>query len=113
MNPPPPPPATHVLMGATWDFPASTPTTKYELKGKPSGYFLTRASALQYMLDTCMRTNSQGAIIFRDKSGRMYGFARWFPDKGWGLGYWIDSGVVPHAERAVENMTFAGVHDVR
>lgn len=29
------------------------------------------------------------------------GFVRWFPDKGWALGYCIDSDVSTHAESAV------------
>jgi hypothetical protein len=100
-------------MGATWDTEASTPKTKYDLNGKPLGYFLTSSAALHYIFNTCLRTNSQTATIFRDKYGTMCGFARWYPDKGWGLAYWIDSGIVPHAASAEDVLAFVDSLKVR
>jgi hypothetical protein len=89
-------------MGATYNTHSSIPTDYYGLQGKPYGYFLTRSAALQYILNTCIQTDSHDAKIYRDDTGRMHGFVRWFPDEGWALGYWIEAGVWPHEARKDE-----------
>lgn len=106
MNPSPPPPTIHTLMNATYGTQSSIPTEYYGLQGKPCGYFLTRSVALQYILSTCIRTDSQDAKIYRDNTGRMHGFVRWFPNKGWALGYWIEASIWPHEARKEEVEAF-------